>query len=83
MDQGPPLDVLAAPGRASAGRLEGVRNVFPAVVEGHAPDGGATRLRLSDGPPLIVPFQSHPTGTRLTIEVRAEDILLARGRSRG
>ncbi len=83
VDQGPPLDVLAAPRAGIAGRLEGVRNVFPAVVEGHAPDGGAMHLRLSDGPPLIIPFQSHPTGTRLTIEVRADDILLARGSLQG
>ena len=77
--QGPPLDVLAGRRPGSADRLEGVRNVFPAEVEGHAPDGGATRLRLLDGPPLIVPFHDQPPGTRLTVAVRADDILLARG----
>ncbi len=56
-----------------------MRNVLTAEVEGQASDGGETRLRLLDGPALIVPFHDHPPGTRLTVEVRAEDILLARG----
>jgi len=79
VDQGPPIDVLARRRPGSADRLEGVRNILPAEVEGHAPDGGATRLRLLGGPPLIVPFHDQPPGTRLTVAVRAEDILLARG----
>lgn len=74
--EGPPLDVLAA--RAGgAGRLEGVRNAFPAVVEGDA-EGGATRLRLADGPTLIVPRLDLPAGAAVVASVLAEEILLAR-----
>jgi len=78
--QGPPLDVLSTARRAPAGTIpwEDVRNVFPACIAGHAPEHGATHLKLDDGPELIVPFLDCPPGTRLLVEVRADDILLAR-----
>lgn len=77
--EGPPLDVLSSVGGRSFIRLEGVRNTFPARIEDHARDHGETRLRIDDGPILIVPFLDHPPGTPVLAEVRAEDILLARG----
>ena len=61
-----------------SGPWEDVRNVFPARVVGHVPEQRASRLELDDGPELIVPFLDRPTGTRLLIEIRADDILLAR-----
>jgi molybdate transport system ATP-binding protein len=78
--EGPPLDVLSTAGRAAAGSIsfEGVRNVFPARVESHAPERGTSLLRLDDGPELIVPFLDRPLGSRLLVEIRADDILLAR-----
>ena len=50
--EGPPLDVLAAAGARRRGSIpwEDVRNVFPARIVGHAPEQGATRLQLDDGP---------------------------------
>jgi molybdate transport system ATP-binding protein len=84
VDQGAPLDVLAAPRRDAPARLTGLRNVFPARVESHAADGGETRLRLRDGPILIVPFQpDHPPGSDLVVAVRTDDVLLARGPIQG
>jgi molybdate transport system ATP-binding protein len=80
--EGPPLDVLAAPRAGRSTRLEGVRNIFSASVEAHEA-GGETRLRLLDGPPLIVPALNRPVGARLAVEVRAEDVLLARGPIQG
>lgn len=77
IDRGTPLDVLASPKAGRVARLEGVRNILSATVEGH--DEGETRLRLIDGPTLIVPLVDRPIGTRLAVEVRADDILLARG----
>ena len=76
VDRGPPLDVLAA---RRGSLLEGVRNVLRGVVESHAPDGGETRVRLADGPALIVPYNGRPPGSALAVTVRADDILLARG----
>jgi len=78
--EGPPLDILSSARRTPAGSIpwEDVRNVFPACIAGHAPEHGATHLKLDQGPELIVPFLDRPPGTRLLIEVRADDILLAR-----
>jgi molybdate transport system ATP-binding protein len=78
---GPPLDVLSTAGRAAAGSIsfEGVRNVFAARIASHAPEHGASRLELDEGPALFVPSLERPPGSRLLVAVRADDILLARG----
>ncbi|WP_159452354.1 molybdenum ABC transporter ATP-binding protein [Singulisphaera sp. GP187] len=79
IDRGPPLDVLAAAGRGASTWFEGVRNLFRGRVESHAEDRGETRLRLIDGPILVVPFHDRPPGTSLAVEVRGDEILLAKG----
>jgi molybdate transport system ATP-binding protein len=78
--EGPPLDVLSRARQPAASSIsfEGVRNVFPARIESHAPEHGASRLQLDDGPELIVPFLDRPPGSRLLVAIRADDILLAR-----
>jgi molybdate transport system ATP-binding protein len=78
--EGPPLDILGAAGRLGAGSIsfEGVRNVFPARIESHAPDHGSSQLRLDDGPELVVGFLDRPTGSRVLVEIQADDILLSR-----
>jgi molybdate transport system ATP-binding protein len=77
---GPPLDVLAAARRSDDGSVpfEGVLNVFAARIEEHAPEQNATRLHLDDGPELVVSFLDRPPGSPLLVEIRADDILLAR-----
>ena len=77
---GPPLDILAAARRSDDGSIpfEGVLNVFAARIEDHAPGHNATRLHLDDGPELIVGFLDRPAGSPLLVEIRADDILLAR-----
>jgi molybdate transport system ATP-binding protein len=78
--EGPPLDVLAAARRAGDRSIpfEGVLNVFSAQVKDHAPEQNATRLRLDDGPELVVGYLDRPAGSTLLVEIRADDILLAR-----
>jgi molybdate transport system ATP-binding protein len=78
--EGPPLDVLAAARRPDHGSVpfEGVLNVFSARVERHAPEHSATRLRLDGGPELVVGYLDRPAGSTVLVEVRADDILLAR-----
>lgn len=73
--EGVPLDVLAG---ARGGLLRGVRNVFAASVDVEV-EGGATRLRLHDGPTLIVPRVDRPEGAPVVVSVLAEEVLLARG----
>jgi molybdate transport system ATP-binding protein len=78
--EGPPLDVLGAAGRLGDRSIsfEGVRNAFPARIEGHAPGQGASHLRLDDGPELVVRFLNRPSGSRVIVEIPADDILIAR-----
>jgi molybdate transport system ATP-binding protein len=78
VDQGDPLDVLARSALRPTGALEGVRNVFSAVVEARV--DGELRLRLAeDGPSLLVSDDGRAPGSPVLVEVRADDILLARG----
>ena len=51
----------------------------PRARRGPFPGHGTTRLQLEQGPLLIVPFLDVEPGTAVTVEIRAEDILLARG----
>lgn len=76
VDDGPPLDVLARRSGPST-QLEGLCNVFRGrILTG---DAGETRLKLDDGPILVVPDQGRPADTAVTVEIRADDVLLARG----
>ncbi len=74
--EGPPLDVLAASGSV---RWTTVRNLFPAVVEGHDGAGRASTVRVVDGPSLVVAPLDDPVGTRVGLQVMADDVVLARG----
>lgn len=76
--EGPPLEVLTthARGHEAFGEL---RNVFAGRVVSHLDGGSATCLELDGGPPLIVPYQQVPVGCRLSVAIRAEEVLLARG----
>ena len=78
--EGPPLDVLSTARGTSLETVawDGVCNVFSAVIVGHSPAERATHVRLDDGPELIVPFLDRSLGTGVVVEIRADDILLAR-----
>ncbi len=76
--EGTPLDVLAA-GAGDPARWPSLRNVFPAVVEGHDLGERSTTVRLVDGPILVVPRLARPAGSRLWVGVRSDDVVLARG----
>jgi molybdate transport system ATP-binding protein len=77
--EGPPLDVLSSVRGASIVHLEGVRNIHTAHVVAHSDIRGDSQIQLDGGPALTVPLLYLPPGTRALIEIRADDILLARG----
>lgn len=79
IDRGPPLDVLARRPDGAEGRLDDVRNLFRGRVAGHARDRREMTVALDDGPTLVVPFENRPEGARVTVAIRADDLLLARG----
>jgi molybdate transport system ATP-binding protein len=76
IDQGPPLDVL---GRARGIALDGLLNRFEAIVEGQPDEKGESILRLPGGPTLVVPRLDRPIGAAVLVQIRADDVLLARG----
>jgi molybdate transport system ATP-binding protein len=78
--EGLPLDVLGTAGTASRRSIasEGIKNVFPAHVASHAPEHGASIVCLESGPRLVVPFLDTLPGTRVLIEIGADDIILTR-----
>jgi molybdate transport system ATP-binding protein len=77
--QGPPLDVLSSVRGTSFVHLEGVRNILTARVVAHSSSHGDSQIQLDAGPVLTVPLLDQPSGTPVLIEIRADDILLARG----
>lgn len=79
VDRGPPLDVLARQGAGGLSRLDDVRNLLRGVISGHEAGRGESSVALKEGPTLIVPFHDREVGSEVTVTVRADDLLLARG----
>ncbi|WP_435007919.1 molybdenum ABC transporter ATP-binding protein [Tundrisphaera lichenicola] len=77
--EGNPLEVLAARSPAQAGPWPSLRNVFAAIVEDHDPGGRSSTVRLIDGPSLVVPTLGRAIGAGLSVAIRSEEIVLARG----
>lgn len=83
---GEPLEILGQPGQGRVARLVGVENLFDlSVTERNHRDG--TMTCVGQGLQLEVPLDSHVTGTadpegeqdRVTVGIRASDIILAKG----
>ncbi len=81
---GRPMDLLATPGvaRESEGGLE---NVLAGRVAGHDEARGVTEVALDSGLRIAIPLVAAPpaVGSRLTLAVRAEDLLVATEPVRG
>lgn len=81
--QAPPLELLAAPSLAAAGG-DGLENLLAGRVAGHDPRAGVTHVDLPGGPRLSISLlASAPVGGRVTLCVRAEDVLLATAEPHG
>jgi len=87
---GEPLDVLGQPGQGRVARLVGVENLFDLTVQARNSRDG-TMTCVGPGLLLEVPLDSHATtGTasndqqnRVTVGIRASDIILADERLSG
>ncbi len=75
---GPPIELLAGQRRPSIPWTP-LANVFHAVLEGPLADEGGSLLVLEGGLKLVVPGLDKPAGSAVLVQVRADDILLARG----
>jgi molybdate transport system ATP-binding protein len=80
---GRPMDLLAAPGvvREAEG---GIENVLAGRVAGHDEARGVTQVSLDGGHGIAIPLVAdRPVGSRITLAVRAEDLLVATEPVRG
>ncbi len=79
---GPARGLLAQP--RPAGDVDGLENLFAGVLERHAADTGTSHVRLADGLMVTLPLMpARAAGERVTVAVRAEDVLLATEAPRG
>ena len=87
---GEPLQVLGQPGQGRVARLVGVENLFDLTVQARNPRDG-TMTCVGPGLLLEVPLDSHATAStaskdqqdRVTVGIRASDIILANERLSG
>jgi molybdate transport system ATP-binding protein len=83
IDDGPPLDVLAKPRDWPTEPIADVRNLFHGIVASHDPVARQTCITLDGGPTLIVAHRNLSLNTPVSVSIRADDILLARGAVEG
>jgi molybdate transport system ATP-binding protein len=78
LEAGSPHDVLDHPVQRVLATLAGFENVFDATVTERQERAGTMRCRLgASSTEIEVPLTAHRTGDRLSVAVRAGDILLA------
>jgi molybdate transport system ATP-binding protein len=81
--QGPPIRLLSSPALAR-GADEGIENLWPARVVSHDERAGITHMETSAGLPVAVTLLAdRPPGARVTLAVRAEDVLVSTQALRG
>lgn len=74
--QGAPSEVVAAPASATAARAVGTENLFNGTVAGTDVGAGCTRVDLG-GVLVESGMLDLPAGSRITLGLRAEDVLVA------
>jgi molybdate transport system ATP-binding protein len=78
LETGSPHDVLDRPAQRVLATLAGFENVFEATVTERQERAGTMRCRLgSSSTEIEVPLTQHRGGDRLSVAIRAGDILLA------
>lgn len=81
---GAPLEVLGQPGHGRVARLVGVENLLSlAVMSVHPQDGTMVCADPAHGLQLEVPLSDMTGGGRVTVGIRATDIILADTEPRG
>jgi molybdate transport system ATP-binding protein len=78
-DEGPPLEMLTSTKGDALAHHKGFRNRFVGHVIEDADSERVTRVKLQDGPVLVVPRHDAGPNARVCVTIRAEDILLANG----
>jgi molybdate transport system ATP-binding protein len=75
--KGPPLDLLQSPTLAREAEA-GIENLWPATVVSHQVDDGITSMETTAGVSVTVTLApDRAVGSRVTLAVRAEDVLVS------
>jgi molybdate transport system ATP-binding protein len=79
VQEGAPLEIFNAPKTAPVARVIGTENVFVGKIARHHSEDGITEV--DTGPVRIeIPYNGMPIGSRVTVGVRSEDIIISRER---
>jgi len=81
--QGTPHEVMSAPRQETVAQLAGFENVLDAIVVGAHENRGTMTCRVGASLELETPLVRAGVGSRLTVGIRAGDILLATLRPQG
>jgi len=79
VQQGKPLEVFNAPLNVPAARVVGTENILVGRVAAHQPEEGISIVELAKGR-IVIPRNQLPEGSRVTLGIRAEDIIVSRER---
>jgi molybdate transport system ATP-binding protein len=77
VSSGEPLTVLRQPPQPRIARLAGVENLLSLTVESVRPQDGVMVCRHGEGQRLETPLADARVGERVTIGIRASDVILA------
>ncbi len=79
VQQGKPLEVFNAPVNVPAARVVGTENILAGRIAEHQPEEGISIVDLGRCR-MVIPHSQLPEGSRLTLGIRAEDIIISRER---
>jgi molybdate transport system ATP-binding protein len=77
VQEGPPIDIFAAPKTEPVARLVGTENVFMGKILRHSPEDGLSTLE-TESFLIEVPYNALPIGSSVTVGIRSEDIIVSR-----
>ncbi len=79
VQQGKPLEVFNAPLNVPAARVVGTENILAGRIADHQPEEGISVVDLGRCR-MVIPRSQLPAGSRVTLGIRAEDIIVSRER---
>ena len=80
VQQGKPLEVFNAPLNVPAVRVVGTENILAGRIAGHQPEEGISMVDLGRCR-MVIPKNQLPEKSRVTLGIRAEDIIVSRERA--
>jgi molybdate transport system ATP-binding protein len=77
VQEGPPMEVFAAPKTEPVAKVVGTENVFIGKIQRHNPEDGISTIEV-DACLLEAPYNGLPIGNPVTMGIRSDDIIVSR-----